>query len=459
MLVRLLRHRSIGLSPEAKFFLLRFLQEEQKDQKQQVDTLATLNVRKIAKRIGVTPKVAGSAIEQLVSLGLLTKQSKLRQLGRPSNEHRCSIEAVEKLLGSTKDNPGQVPRVAELLSGAVRQDGQRLLYANRLLLSVLLAHADEFGVVRGLGSRDLSDLTSLGKDVLANRLQLLSDRCFIRAYVPGATGSGLFRQMKSTYYLNLPLLSPLQAHADAVLIHCSWCKTYLNEMSEAERIFGFAAVLKEGLVPGDSYDLEQFPYLRHVEPLIDKLNDSRASRFVLTLQSRLDDYASTLLSSGWNEIQNQTAKHGYGLFRRVYRECRVPRDLSGRADRPLRKALMLLLWGAAHHRAKTIQQDLIDDFSGVPLEWLTYSVMPSPKRRLKEAGLKEGQIPIVTTLLVTARQPRAVSGCHVATRDQYEQLSVEHLSRESVLPLAQSCLYGLLICSSKPDAGKDAQAD
>jgi len=424
-----------------------------------VDTLAALNVRKIAKRIGVTPKVAGSAIEQLVSLGLLTKQSKLRQLGRPSSEYRCSTLAIEELLGSDKEGTEHELRVASLLAEAKEQKGQRLMYANRLLLAVLVAHADEFGVVRELGWRDLSDLTGLRKDVLANRLQLLIDKCFIRACVPGATGSGLFRPMKSAYYLNLPLLSSPLAHADAVLIHCSWWKTYQNEMSEAERIFGFAAALKDGLIPGDSYDLEQFPYLRHVEPLIGRLKDLRTSRFILTLQSRLDDYAAILLSSRWSEIQDQVEKHDNGIFRRIYRECRVVRDLTDRAGKPLRKTLMLLLLEATHHRAKTIQQNLIEDLSGVPLERLTYSVMPSPKWRLKAAGLKEGQIPIVTALLVTVPQPWAIAGCRVVTRDQYKELAVEHLSSESVLPLGQRLLYGLLSCPDKLDTEKAAQAD
>jgi hypothetical protein len=238
-------------------------------------------------------------------------------------------------------------------------------------------------------------------------------------------------------------LSSPQIHAGAVLIHCSWRKTYQNEMSEAERIFGFAAVLKEGLIPGDSYDLEQFTYLRHVEPLIGKLNDLRTSRFILTLQSRLDDYAAILLSSRWREIQGQAEKHDHGLVRRIYRECRVVSNLTNRAGKPLRKTLLLLLMGAACHRAKSIHHDLIANFSELPLESLSYSVMPSSKQRLKVAGLREGQIPIVTALLVTARQPWAISGCHVAVIDRYGQSSIEQLGRESALSFDLIRQYGL----------------
>ncbi|WP_298183766.1 hypothetical protein [uncultured Pseudomonas sp.] len=453
--IKLLLLPELQLSSAAQFFLLRFVQQFG------LGRAVTLGVKELAKALGMTDRVISLASKELAAGGYLNLRLLAGGKGRPSTEYEClDIPTAKRKRGT---GVGARPvihaqRIDKLLRASTDKSADGLSWSNRLLLAVLLVHADEFGVVRGLGLRDLSDLTGLRKDVLANRLQLLIDKCFIRARVPGATGSGLFRPMKSAYYLNLPLLSSPLAHADAVLIHCSWWKTYQNEMSEAERIFGFAAVLKEGLIPGDSYDLEQFPYLRHVEPLVGKLNDSRTSRFIPTLQSRLDDYAAILLSSHWSEIQGQAEKHDHGLFRRIYRECRVVRNLTDRAGKPLRKELLLLLMGAARHRAKSIQHDLIANFSELPLESLSYLVMPSSKQRLKEAGLKEGQIPIVTTLLVAARQPWAISGCHVAVRDQCGQPSVEHLGNESALSLDLSRRYGLQSLAGEALQAKDAGA-
>ena len=80
----------------------------------------------------------------------------------------------------------------------------RLSFLNRVLLGVLLAHADEFGYVSGLDSKDLQALTGFDANSLKHRIQRLVALGLIRCVLPGCSSS-IFQTSKrsSSYYLNL----------------------------------------------------------------------------------------------------------------------------------------------------------------------------------------------------------------------------------------------------------------
>ncbi|MDE3735945.1 hypothetical protein PSH28_05015 [Pseudomonas resinovorans] len=440
MLIDMLRVRIEASSPGDKFVLIRFIQLHG------VDKPVALSVQALAKDVGVTNRVASTAIQRLVAQGVLVRQTIGAQLGRPSSSYTCVSEVLAEYLESGREVTQESIHeqcIVRLLDGVLSRASDRLFYANRLLLAVLLAHADEFGVVGGLGLRDLSELTGLKKDVLKSRIQLLTEKGFIRVCVSGATASGLFRPMKSRYYLNLAHPFFARFHEGGVLVHATLVLTRQNEMSEVERVYAFASALKEGRGLDDSFDLVQFPYLQHAKRLVDWLSDPRARRFISTLQSKLDGCAAAMLSRRWSEIPDRVLIHDKGLIRRICREFRLRSGLTGLADRPKRRALIFLLLEAAHHRAMAIHSALVADFSGIPFNSLDFCILPNPKRNLMRVGFKPGQIPITVVLLAKSRRPSLFSGCHVATRDQRMGRAVECFENEAELPLKSRWLYGL----------------
>jgi DNA-binding Lrp family transcriptional regulator len=445
MLVYLLRDRSLEFSAEAKFFLLRFIQEEQQDLRNQVSALANLNVREMAKRIGVTPKVAGSALEELVSQGLLMKGAKRRKLGRPSNEYRSEPEKVQPILVRGKGSCEHELRVARLLIGASQQDEKRLLFANRLLLAVLVAHADEFGVVRGLGRRKISKLTGLKSTVIGSRIETLLKQGFIRAYVPGSSSSDLFRPMSSLYYLNLQELTFGHSLPQIALVHQSNFIEIENEALEVQRIFKCFRVVRSE----QSFDQVKFPYLRYVENLSGWLTScwfaSSATReFIPNLQARVDDCASLILSRHWAEVQGMQTVVDPVVWLKIFRLCRVKEEFRDREFKSRRKDLMMMLVEAALCRAKHIHRNLVADFSDLLLGSMRFCILPSAMLRSAVVGRKGSKDPSVIALLAYAPGQFLVSGCHVVEKGKDQSVTRLNFPSESDVPIEKRCFYGLM---------------
>jgi len=79
----------------------------------------------------------------------------------------------------------------------------KLSLANRLLLMILLSHADPFGVARGLSSKELCLLTGMDAASLKQRLRRLTELGFIRRHIPGLASPIFAEKLRSVYWLNL----------------------------------------------------------------------------------------------------------------------------------------------------------------------------------------------------------------------------------------------------------------
>lgn len=73
----------------------------------------------------------------------------------------------------------------------------------RVLMCILLAKADQVGVVSGLGHADLRRLTGMKRDKLVSHLSKLEEIGFIRFSFAGVTSGELFGVIKGEYILNL----------------------------------------------------------------------------------------------------------------------------------------------------------------------------------------------------------------------------------------------------------------
>ncbi|MFH4601625.1 hypothetical protein [Vibrio diabolicus] len=81
--------------------------------------------------------------------------------------------------------------------------------SNRLFLSILVAHADEFGTVSNLSFSDISkSMGGISRDRFKSQLSTAKKMGVVEYHIAGVTGKRLFGKTKSTFYLNIshPLL-------------------------------------------------------------------------------------------------------------------------------------------------------------------------------------------------------------------------------------------------------------
>lgn len=183
--------------------------------------------------------------------------------------------------------------------------------ATRWLLAVLLAHADRWGIVSGLGSTKLTELTGLNQERLKAHLFKLRELGFISHQLPGFSGWPLLSKWGTVYYLNLHHPDLRKAHAvSTIVVMDSRDKRNVRNRTEAGIIVGQAVVepaagfglgLTERIflgLPADAHDSE----------------NGLARYFVLqrpggqvmvtaALQFVLDQLSSQLLSTRWHSLE------------------------------------------------------------------------------------------------------------------------------------------------------------
>jgi hypothetical protein len=411
----LLQKRIGKCSVGAKFFLIRFVQIYG------TGIEVALSVKVLAQEVGVTDRVASDAIQQLVALGLLSQESTGGKPGRPSSSYMCVMEtlAVKLKLGvGVGQKSIHSDSINQLLHGVRHRESERLHYANRLLLAVLLVHADEFGAVRELGLRDLSDLTGLKKAVLHQRLVKLQDQCFIRVTVPGVTGRALFKLTKSLYILNLghPLLQVQAGPYPLVLRNAR--NTY-----PARSIFVAARISKNGPLN-----------LGHGSYVLGGLFEAQNSaRLVPMLQSTIDGYASFLLSKHFDALAQNLSEFNELLERiRLDFEHLGEKIVGSSSDQNNPGNLTLLLHAEAVTWAKQIMT-AIKETPHLCGGTFKYMLLPPSQRFSAEAGC--------WALLVIPTETSMLREIHVLDWDPSKNGSYK---REEDIRLEDRYRYGLL---------------
>lgn len=224
ILLAVLRSEANGISPEAKYLLIRLAELGL------VPRGISAGVKELAARFGISDTQAGTALNSLVAAGVLVRRDVVSGQGRPKRHYELDVSYAEQVARHDVTEVVHEKVIRHLLQHelkvadqrsaiATQQDEQRataplaqvrasrgqgrVSVVNRVLLAALLIRADRFGVVRDLGSAELARITGLSQVRLKNRVRTLLDSGLIRAYVPGATGSVIFKKTKSIYYLNL----------------------------------------------------------------------------------------------------------------------------------------------------------------------------------------------------------------------------------------------------------------
>ena len=435
-----------GLGPEEKYFLTRFVQCFGT-----ADPIG-VSVKAFAKQFGLSDHQVSKSLDALVACGAMTFSSTAEGKGRPKrcfrlqddfhkklnnaaelplvhnkvavgnllkHENRKAAQASEKSEKSKAD----VAPLADLRSK--RQSGQ-LSVVNRLLLSVLLCHADRFGVVSDLGSSALCKVTGLGKEDLKHRVQRLIHQELIRTYVPGATSSMLFAKMKSVYFLNLnhPELSK-GSDATSVLA----CSTGISSPAKALHAIDIYKNVNDGFFEDSDYG-----------QVASLLRGQHRPLFQL-LQVTLETCAAYLLSTCWSalvrlplnkRIDVQVQAHGQQLQELIGKKLqlsRLPKDLGS-------DQYAILLDGlcrGGYDLAAGIKEQLCQA-NDVPFQTMDYVIIP---RHLK---LRYSPI----ALLALPKLPDGWRNCLVIKTSAEGEVVAQPFFRESDIPLEDRYRYGLL---------------
>lgn len=445
MLLRALLCEVKGLTPEAKYLLARFIQCFG------VTAPVGLGVKELAKQFGLTDRQVSEALHVLLACNVLACSSVPEGRGRPKRQFSLQSEFLRKLNRSDsvvsathervvehllRHENSSCPEVAEAdgqkaisdrLAGlrAKRKPG-RLSVVNRLLLGVLLCHADRFGVVRNLGSAELRKAIGFTQESLKHRMQRLIDQGFVRAYVPGVTSRMMFGKAKSTYFLNLQ--------------HPGLCVEVTDALALISGYYSSDHLLDEAsdFLWGVNGYREQADSIDDRAQVAKLFSENEILRIAPIVQCRLEHYASILLSSHWAQLDHKDSFESSVLLERIKSDfCQIESDDSCRA------VLVDILCRQAVQMARKIKGQL--EFaptqpSCLPFDEMDYLILPytiPPGWRRRNA--------LFRTVLAFPRSPVACKhGFYVAEVVGSDVQSRRYFPEEEDIPLIERYLYGLL---------------
>jgi hypothetical protein len=316
MFYRVLASDLPGLGPEERFVLAAFVMQFSGA------GLVQVSVRDIAEKLSVSPQQWIRAADRLVEAGFLLAKGVLQSRGRPARSYEISpsLTLTKEVTDCSLDNKKIIRRllsfrnILESESGvsiSAKGVGERVGYrtpparggegrlsvSNRLLLAVLVLHANELGTVRDVSMLKLRKMTGIDGVNLKPRLRRLARMGFIRRLVPGVSRS-IFAGAKvsTTYFLNFnhPQLVPVAA-ATAVLAICE------NRGSRREALTSAAPLV----------------VLNFLEYLKDEALD--------LLCLRLAEYVAYMLGQYWHELgRSQRSELERALLYRVSADFQRP---------------------------------------------------------------------------------------------------------------------------------------
>lgn len=446
MLLAVLRSEANGISPEAKYLLIRLAELGL------VARGISAGVKELAARFGISDTQTGTALNSLVAAGVLVRRDVVSGQGRPKRHYeldasyaaqvaRHDVTEVlhEKVIRHLLQH--EVKVVDQRSAIATQQDEQRataplaqvrasrgqgrVSVVNRVLLAALLIRADRFGVVRDLGSAELARITGLSQVRLKNRVRTLLDDGLIRAYTPGATGSVIFKKTKSVYYLNLhhPELSCGQS-LPMLLVSVTRVPTPEDTSDQVDYI------LKS--VPESEAEIQRRVGVRKF------FKDKHERGLAYFLRSRLDFYAGDLLSRHWDEFGKGESQ----LTRLIELDL-----LGGAVDAEGSRLLVRYLCEQARNVAESVRANWFvrksASVTGIDFKAMDYVLLPVQKATNKEFG-RAGFYPSRAVLVLPRNGVVFSETLHVVERGPSNRVEIRRFTDLAAVSKEEQCLYGLL---------------
>ncbi len=438
-----------GLKPEAKYFLVRFIQCFG------VTDPVCLGVKEFAKQVGVTDRQASAALDALVDAEILVcslvpnkrgRQARwygvaktfLAELNRlPAPVGVMHKSAIERLMVHGGTDAGQYEEEGISLAHLrARKKPGALSRVNRLLMAVLLCGADRFGVVRNLGTVQICKATGLSKEMLRNRLKTLMYQSLIRCYLPGLTSPVLSVKRKSIYYLNLNHAQLVTGGQATSILAVAGGGMYLARSELLRAIRGSVNRVKSEAKPLDP----------SLEAPIFTLLAGQGRSFFRTFQGFLEEYASQLLSRNWlNLAEGGALKERVDdlqLRQQILKDFRLPAGFQAVGDLDIdviRAKFNEQIYDLAYDMALWFKC-LLSNASNVPFSELDFVIVPQ--------SAAPGHF--YRAFLARPKVAQGWNGCLVIDTSAPKAL-VRSVNGEQAIPLEELYLYGLL---SRPSNGE-----
>jgi len=440
-----------SISPEAKFFLVRFVQLYG------LRSSVRLGVKELSQATDVTDRVVSRSLRELVEFGLFV-HTKIREgKGRPKSEYTCSLLTVNLLQERCK-NAASIhdAKIDYVLNGAGGRNNVKLSITNRLLTALLLNYANKFGVIRNLGLSDLSKRTGLNRDRVKTQLHKLHSLGVIRSSVPGATDSQLFGPTKSIYFLNLHSALLNQGNQSAlILIRTGENDLNLNSLNEACWIIHAADLCK-----GDAFDLgvwmlDFLPRNKKYERLAALFYPRVKSLKILPLlQVKIEEYASALLSRYWNSLP-KTRPDTEELFFDNEIVTQIKKDFAP----PGAKTVELEMEGPLYERTNLMAEfiyhvafllacriiRIFPVIERMPYKRMDFLILPNSNQ-----GRFGNTYTGSRTLLVIPHENLSTRYCYVIKRSESGEFSYEEFKHEDDIATERRLEYGLLSKKAVP---------
>lgn len=171
-----------------------------------------LRLTDLAKLLCVNAGLASKMLTELVEAEIIeyaVDEPEGRSAGRPVKAFKLTSKAMESL-HAIRQTIDSAPFFDALLGLGVCNPSEcsvSLTKGKRLLLAVLLAHADEFGVVQGVTKSRLESLTGLKRPSVTNYLKELKKEGFLDDMIPGFNSGGVMGRQSSIYFIPLSLIT------------------------------------------------------------------------------------------------------------------------------------------------------------------------------------------------------------------------------------------------------------
>lgn len=441
-----------GLKPEAKYFLVRFIQCFG------VTDPVCLGVKEFAKQVGVTDRQASAALNALVDAEILVCSLVPNNGGRQARWYGVAktflaelnllpvpvgamhISAIERLMVHGGTDAGQYEEEGISLAHLrARKKPGGLNRVNRLLMAVLLCSADRCGVVRNLGTLQICKATGLSKERLRNRLKTLMDQALIRSYLPGLSSSVLAGRRNSVYYLNLNHAQLEGSGQTTSILRVVGGSTWPGRLEVLQRIRSVANSIKK----------DDECAKRSLGSPVLEVFAGQGLLFYRAFQALMEDYASQLLSRHWLDLVGDHLRTRFDdpiLREQILKDFKLPDGPQGAEDTDIsaiRADFSGQLFGLAYGMALYFKE-LLSKATNVPFSELDFIIIHQP--------IRQGYL--YRALLVRPKAEQGWSG-NLIIDSSVTPVSVRRLSREQEIPLEQLYAYCLLTKPGRP--GNDRQ--
>ncbi|ASK68467.1 hypothetical protein CF168_06045 [Shewanella bicestrii] len=158
----------------------------------------------LSKKLGVSVDLASATINYLSNASLFKKvvSKEVPKVGRPTPEFEISTEFLSSFDIHLESRNSLVSEILDIKSKRLGTHGD-LKLGNRLLLIVLLLHADQYGCVNSLGFNKISLLTGMSRDQFFSQLTKLQSTQYVMSVLPGVTSKYILGARPSVYFLDV----------------------------------------------------------------------------------------------------------------------------------------------------------------------------------------------------------------------------------------------------------------